>query len=245
MNNSFIKLYKNNFDLDYPIVKQGGLRRDFFDQSESGLAYNCQPMSIANSHGWEFLLPHDVRVIWDGVIDDNLGHTQILEGEFYNGEKIVSVDSGMGTVSFDFNCFIETDKDHYCILQQSPNSEYKDVYPLSAVWRSDYFNYHPLFFCWKITEPNKEIVFKKGTPVMFMMNYPIGLLENTDIYFEKADENFMNNFKKYIRKRSAFFQENPQDEYPRKNTNFYKKGIGPNDEKFLYKPWKLVLKEPK
>lgn len=245
MSNPFIKIYKMKPELDYPVIKQGSIKRDFFDQSESGTAYHCPPMSVVNNHGWEFLLPQDVRVIWDGVIDDNLGHTQILEGESYNGEKIVSTDSGMGTVTFFFNSFVETDKEHYLMLQPSPNTEYTDVYPLSAVWRSDYFKYHPIFFCWKITEPNKEILFKKGTPIMFMMNYPIGLLENTDITFEKADEGFIETFKKYVKKRAAFFVENPQTEYPRKNTNFYRDGIGPNNEKFLDKPWRLKLKEPK
>lgn len=245
MNNPFIKIYKENYDIDFPIVKQGKLKRNFFDKTESGTAYNCPPMSVVNTHGWEFLLPQDVSVIWDGVEDDNMGHTQILSGEMYNGEQLVSTDSGMGTVTFFFNCFLETDKDHYCILQQSPNTEYLDVYPLSAIWRSDYFKYHPVFFCWKITTPNKEIVFKKGTPVMFMMNYPIGLLESTDITFEKADEGFIETFKKYVRKRAEFFVKNPQTEYPRKNTNFYRDGIGPNDEKFLDKKFKPILKEPK
>ena len=242
----YIKLVKENKDLDYPIVSQGKRKRDLFDESVDGAMYNCEPMSVANIHGWDFVLPQDVVVQWDGVIDDNLGHMNILEGQFYNGEKIVSSDSGMGIVTFFFNCFVETDKDHYLLLNAPSNYNIAGAYPLNALWRSDYYNYHQLFFCWKVEKFNEPVLFKKGTPVMSMINYPKNLLESTSIIVTNIDQEpkVKSDYVDYTNKRAKFSQENPQTEYPRKLAQYYRKGIGPNNEQFLSCRFSPTLKEP-
>ena len=246
LSNPYIKIIKYNDVVEYPIINQGKKKRPLFDESVDGAMYNCDPMSVANIHGWDFTLPHDVVVQWDGVMDDDLGHMSILEGELYNGEKVVSSDSGMGIVTFFFNCFVETDKDHYLLLNGPSNYSIEGTYPLNAIWRSDYYNYYQLFFCWKVTKSNEPVLFKKGTTVMSMINYPKNLLESTNIQITSLDlePKIKKDSLAYAKKQLEFALKNPQTEYPRKLAQFYKKGIGPNDEVFLECKFNPKLKEP-
>lgn len=200
-------------------------------------------MSMSNMHGWEFTLPHDVVAIWDGISDSGSDHVKILSGETFNGINIATTTTANATITFYFNVNIETDKDHYCLLSGPPNYPFEGAQALNAVWRSDFYNYSPVNFCWRFTKANKEITFPKGMPVMFLMNYPIGLLETTDIVFKEVGENptLKSRIGKYNKKRHDFYAKSPAWSWG----NFYKKGIGPDDEKLVDNPFKLSLNEPK
>ena len=80
-------------------------------------------------------------------------------------------------------------------------------------------------------------------PIDFMTIHPKNLHEETNISFKNIENNpeLYDNFKKYMNKRSAHYKENGAYAFPQ----LYKHGIGPNDEKFLDKPFRPSLKEPK
>jgi hypothetical protein len=242
-----ITIWKRNYEVDYPIVKQGSARRDWMDKTFNKLAYYCSPMTTSNLHGWEFRLPQDIVVKWDGVWEGQDGedpsHIQLISGSEYQGLKIATNESGVAQVSFQFNCWVETDPDHYIKLHGPPNYMFPDAEPLSVLWRSDFFNYEGLSLAWKVLTPNKEVVFPKDMPVAFMTIHSKDLHEETSISFKNIQDNptLFNNFKKYINKRAEFFQEGGPYACPQ----LYKHGIGPNDEKFLDKPFRPSLKEPK
>ena len=200
-------------------------------------------MSMSNMHGWEFTLPHDVVVIWDGINDSQSDHVKILSGEKFGNITLATNITGNATITFYFNMNIETDKAHYCLLSGPPNYPFDGAQPLNAVWRSDFYNYSQVNFCWRITKANEEVVFPKGMPVMFLMNYPIGLLENTDIDFKNLEDAplLKDRMNKYSRKRHRFYAKSPAWSWG----NFYKKGIGPDDEVLVENPFKLSLKDPK
>ena len=197
---------------------------------------------MSNMHGWEFTLPHDVVVVWDGISDPQSDHVRILSGEKFGDITIATTITGNATITFYFNINVETDKDHYCLLSGPPNYLFEGAQPLNAVWRSDFYNYSQLNFCWRITRANEEVVFPKGMPVMFLMNYPIGLLENTEIDFKNVEDApiLKSKMSKYRQKRKDFYANSPAWSWG----NFYKKGIGPDDEKLVENPFKLSLKEP-
>lgn len=198
---------------------------------------------MSNMHGWEFSLPHDVVVIWDGVSDSGDSHVKILSGEKLENITIASTVTGNATLTFHFNVNIETDKAHYCVLSGPPNYLFEGAQALNAIWRSDFYNYAPINFCWRITKANEEIVFPKGMPVMYLMNYPIGLLEGTEIEFKdvEPDSDLETQIKSYRVKRQEFYKDSPAWSWG----NFYKKGIGPSDEVLVENPFKLSLKDPK
>jgi hypothetical protein len=199
-------------------------------------------MAMSNMHGWEFSLPHDVVVTWDGITDAQGDHVKILSGEKFGDLTIATTITGNATVTFYFNTHIETDKDHYCLLSGPPNYPFEGAQALNAVWRSDFYSYSQVNFCWRITKANEEITFPKGMPVMFLMNYPIGLLESTDIDFKNVEDApiLKERVEAYGKKRQDFYANSPAWSWG----NFYKKGIGPEDVPLVDNPFKISLKDP-
>ena len=200
-------------------------------------------MTMANMHGWEFSLPQDVVVVWDGISDSDPSHVKIVSGDTFGPLTIASASTANATVTFTFNVSIETDSEHYCLLSGPPNYPFEGAQPLDAVWRSDFYRYTELNFCWRLTKANTEIVFPKGMPVLFLMNYPIGLLQSTEISFKSAEDNVSLSEDKaaYSRQRQEFYQKSPDWAWG----NFYKKGVGPDNKKLVDSPFKLTLMEPK
>lgn len=221
-------------------VRQGSVKREHSSQTYKSHGYNCHPVNIINQHGWEFVLPHDVTVFWDGISDSDQSHVKILNGETYNGRVFVTSETANATVTFKTGYFVETDPDHYLLLSGSPNTFMDGAMPMNALWRSDYYNYNELIFCWKMTKPNQEVVFKEGTSILFVMNYPKGLLESTDISIDNLSEDMEKRIGNYAEKRSNFYKENE----PWKWGNFYRNGIGPYDEKHLDSVFRINLREP-
>lgn len=166
-------------------------------------------MNMINRHGWEFLLPHDVEVIWDGINDSSSEHVQILNGEFYSsGKRFVHTGTANGTITFSLDCLIETDKDHYCLLSGPPNYFVDGVKPMNGLIRSDWYHFNPIEFSWKITTPNKKITFKKGEAFAFIMNYPKNLINDTNFYIKKANQAEKERMVNYGHARQKFYEEN-------------------------------------
>lgn len=242
----YIKIWKSDMSVDFPEIRQGSIKREWMDKTYKRLAYFCPPITQANVHGWELLLPHDVVVRWNGLSEgldgEDSSNLTIVSGGYLGDLRIATEESGVGQVTFNFNITVETDPDHYLILSGPPNYIFPDAEPLNIIWRSDFFKYSELSFAWKMTTKDKDVVFPKGMPVAFMINYPKGLLESTEISIHSVEENkeLKEDINKYIKKRSEHFTEKGQYDW----SQFYRNGIGPNDEKYLDKPFKPKLQKP-
>lgn len=225
----------------YPIIKPATLRREFLDKTAKGHGYHCQPMSNANLHGWEFILPHDVEVIWDGVSDVSAEHVKVLKGGFLeNGLIVADTKTANATITFHINAMIETDKDHYILLNGPANHFVSGAKPMSALVRSDWYSYNPLQYCWQITAPNKIITFKKGTPFLTLINYPIGLLESTELVIQPMTIEQSNKIGEYNRTRNAYYSDNA-GKFPL----MYKKGLDNTGTKHLDEVYKPKPSNPK
>ena len=200
-------------------------------------------MSMANLHGWVFTLPQDVIVTWDGISDSSPGHVQILSGSTFGSISIANTSTANATITFTFNVSLETDNQHYCLLSGPPNYQFDGAQPLNAIWRSDFYRYTELNFCWRMTKADTVITFPKGMPILFLMNYPINLLQSTDIQFKNAEDDPTLNEDKanYSKQRENFYAESPEWTWG----NFYKKGIGPDKKQLVENPFKITLMEPK
>lgn len=245
-NKPYIKIWKKDVSLTFPEIRQGSVKREWMDKTYKRLAYLCPPMTQANVHGWEFLLPHDVIVRWDGISDGIDGedpvHLTLVSGGYLGDLKIATTESGAGQVTFLFNLTAETDPDHYLIISGPPNYLFPDAEPLNVIWRSDFLKYHDLSFAWKMTTKDKDVVFPKGMPIAFMINYPKNLLESTEISIHDVKQNkeLEADIHKYIRKRNKISRERGDYNF----AQLYRNGIGPNDEKYLDKPFKPKLQNP-
>jgi hypothetical protein len=243
----YIKIWKRDISIDFPEIRQGSIKREWMDKTYKRLAYFCPPITQANVHGWEFLLPHDVVVRWDGISEgfegEDSSHVSIVSGGYLGDLKIATVEPAVGQITFLFNLTVQTDPNHYLIISGPPNYIFPDAEPLNAIWRSDFFKHHDLSFAWKMTTKDKDIVFPKGMPIAFMINYPKELLESTEISIHDLTQNkeLEEDIDKYIKKRTKLSRKLGQYNW----AQLYRNGIGPNDEKFLDKPFKPKLQNPK
>lgn len=229
-----LKTLDNNTTYD---VRKGSIKRDFLDNTQNAHGYHCQPMTTANLHGWEFVLREDVEVIWDGISNTESHHVKVLRGEYgSNGKKIVDTTTANATITFNLDAYIQTDEDHYCLLMGPPNHFVQGAKPMSALIRSDWYKTSPLQYCWQITTPNKPVVFSKGTPFLFMLNYPKNLIESTNLLISTMTKEDHDNINSYQNERQKYYQENP-GKFP----NMYRKGINSlteNSDTFIDKIYK-------
>lgn len=218
-------------------IRKGNLKKDFLDNTQNSHGYHCQPLTTAGLHGWEFILKNDIEVIWDGISNTESNHVKILKGEYSaDGKKNVDTATANATIAFNLGCFIETDKDHYCILMGPPNHFVQGAKPMTALIRSDWYKTSTLQYCWQITTPNKPVLFKAGDPILFIFNYPINLLENTFFNIKQMSSQEVENIGKYHNERNKYYKDNPG-----KFSGMYRRGIDSlteNSNIFLDKQFK-------
>ena len=239
----YIKIWALDSSCEYPVVEQARVKREYLDNTLNSHGYHCQPMTTANLHGWDFILPQDVEVTWDGISDTESSHVTILNGRLLpSGAALVDTGTANATLSFNLNAFVETDKDHYILLDGPSNYFVDGAKPMSALIRSDWYNFNSLQFCWKLTTPNKVVTFKKGTPFMRLVNYPIGLLESTTVSVSSATEEQISKTSLYNNDRQAFYSK-----YPGKWPHLYKKGlegVGEESSRHLDSAYRPVPTKP-
>jgi hypothetical protein len=218
----YITIWTTGKNTEYYEVRSGKVKRDYLDKTYEHHGYNCQPMTTINQHGWEFLLPQDVVCEWDGLNTSDSSHIKIISGEYLpNGQKLVENSTGNGTITFNINAVIETNPNYYCLLSGSPNYFVDGAQPMNALIRTDWYHYNPLQFCWKATVPNKQIVFKKGMPFLFLMLYPKNLINETQVYIKNINEELSERVRKYSIERQHFYNSHESFEW----SNMYKNGI--------------------
>jgi hypothetical protein len=157
-----------------PNIVQSRLKRDWMDNTYKKHAYQCLPMTTANVHGWEVLLPQDVVVQWDG------GNTnvKILSGEEHMG-RTFAYGGIIGMVSFSVGWAFGTEKGYDTWISGSPNYIVDGASPLSAIipssWWPDEFQMN-----WVINKVGEPVTFAEGTPFMFFNIFKSDLLESVE-----------------------------------------------------------------
>ena len=141
-------------------------RRHWMDAFAGQHPYRCLPLAIANTYGWQLLLPADVTVVWNGgmeasdiTIDSSCKH------------QVVS-NFKRGVLTFDVSYIFRTPPGYH-LLVTGPTNEFKDgVAPMTALIESDWlpypftFNYqltHPGTFSWRAGEPYAQIAVVPAT----------------------------------------------------------------------------------
>lgn len=169
-----------NIDLLIPpnnewIIKESSVKRDWMENTDEKHAYRCIPLSSANVHGWEVLLPEDVVIEWDGISSARPDHVKII-----SGSKYASSSTGNATVSFATGITFTTDEDHYLWISGSPNYPIDGLTPLTSILQSNWYRL-PYTHSWIVNKKNERFVIPKMTPIMFFMPYPKNLLNSFDV----------------------------------------------------------------
>ena len=158
------------------------VKREWMDETADLHAYRCFPISLANGLGWGISFPEDITFIWDGIIDTTPDHVKIL-----TGEKYVNPNRGNATISFNTGIIFKTPQDYSLLAMPVPNQHMAGVSPFTTLISTSFYN-SSLPCAWRITEANKEITIKAGTPVMAVIPISLTNLQNTELHMKNYNE---------------------------------------------------------
>jgi hypothetical protein len=147
-------------------IEQAPVDRLWMDETAMGYAYRCLPMTYANRHGWCIRLTEDVEVTWHG--ENQADSTEIHTGRTQNGVRFADNGTGNGVVTFHFNAIPRTSKDWNLWIMGAPNLVVPGASALSGVIESDWMFSSPTSN-WKLTDPERKVVFRAGDPVIFFV----------------------------------------------------------------------------
>lgn len=192
-----ILVYKNIEDS--ASISQISVNRSWMDETSNKHAYQCLPVSIANTLGWGISFPEDISFIWDGISDTTDSHVQIL-----SGHKYCSTARGNATISFNTYLNFKTDENVTTLIMPVPN-EFNDYAQCFTSLISTSFYKSMLPIAWKITKPNEKIIIPAGTPIASII--PISLTSLQDFQIEISTEKIPEEYQDEIEEDMLMFKE--------------------------------------
>jgi hypothetical protein len=159
---------------DPPEIIPGRAERGWMDATTQHFAYRCTPLSIANTSGWELILPGSFSATWHGghlvsdvVIKPTYEHFKL-------GPVVESV-FGHGTITFHPGYLFRTSPGWALIARGAPNTVKDGVVALEGLVETDWL---PFTFTmnWRFTRPG-TVYFEKGECFCFISLVPHAVLD--------------------------------------------------------------------
>lgn len=169
-----IIVYKNN-DFFCANIEQVPGKREWMDESAAHHAYQCFPITLANTLGWAISFPEDISFIWDGVCDTTPSHVKILEGN-----KYCSTGRGNATISFHTYLTFKTDENITTLIMPVPNQFNENAQCYTTLISTSFYK-SMLPIAWRITKPNVEIKIPAGYPVAVVVPISLTDLQNFEV----------------------------------------------------------------
>lgn len=194
--------YKNN-DLFSANIEQVSVKRNWMEESSDRHAYQCFPITLANTMGWAISFPEDISFIWDGICDTTPSHITILEGHRY-----CSTGRGNATISFHTYLTLKTDENITTLIMPVPNQFNESAQCYTTLISTSFYK-SMLPVAWRIIQPNTKITIPAGTPVAVII--PISLTELQD--FEvviKNDHKIIEEYNVEIQENLKYWEEQQQ-----------------------------------
>jgi len=156
-------------------IEQLQVKRLWMDETPNKHAYQCMPISLANSLGWGISFPEDISFIWDGVCDTTPDHVKILKGK-----KYCFASRGNATISFNTYLTVVTEEDVTTLVMPVPN-EFNENAQCFTNLISTSFHKAPIPIAWRILKPNTEITIPAGTPVATIIPISLNTLQDFEV----------------------------------------------------------------
>jgi len=130
--------------------------RDWMSEFPGRHAYRCLPLTIANTYGWQVLLPVDVVAEWNG----GMGQEDITVACEHPLQAVSNFQRGV--LTFDIGYVFRTPPGYH-LLVSGPANVFRDgVAPMTAIIESDWLPY-TFTANYQFTRPGKA-VWKAGEP---------------------------------------------------------------------------------
>jgi hypothetical protein len=157
---------------------KGQIKRDWFNTH----FYHCLPLNIGNQYGFTIHSMYDFDVTWDGR--DGATTEGSLDLKFKDTDKsdvqeIQNMfDHGILTITHSF--YLKTPPGVNLMTIQAPNMFTPGISVMTGVVESDQLR-RTFTFNLKITDPNREISFKKGDVLAAFIPIPRYFVDKFDI----------------------------------------------------------------
>src|SRR5215469_14413336 len=159
-----------------PRLVPAPVERAWMDNTDSGFAYRCLPLNIANAHGWLILNEAPFIAQWSGAPGVDGVTVQAVTPDL---RVLGASHFGSGVLTFRVTALFRTEPG-YDLMVTGPFNQPKDaIQPLTGVVETDWA---PFTFTmnWKFTRRSTPVAFEHGEP--FCMLFPVkrGLVESVE-----------------------------------------------------------------
>ena len=184
-------------------IEQISIKRKWMDKTDNKHAYQCMPVSLANTLGWAISFPEDISFIWDGICDTQDSHIKIIKGHRY-----CSTARANATVSFNTYLTFKTDENITMLAMPVPNDFNENAQCFTTLISTSFYK-SMLPIAWRILKPNVEITIPAGNPVAVVMPISLTELQNFEVDVQNASmlEKYKNEIQEnleYVKEKSKF-----------------------------------------
>lgn len=221
-----ITVYREyNFAAD---ISQLPIKRDWMENTYDRHAYQCLPISLANTLGWGIYFPEDISFVWDGVCDTTPNHIKVLKGE-----KYCSTARGNATISFVTFLHFITNKNTTTLVMPVPNEFNESAQCYTNLISTSF--YKPMLpVSWRITKPNVEITIPAGKPIAAILPISLKNIENfeLEVLNKELPENHKQQILENMKKPESVSKEGFTHFY-RKAENYKGESVGEHEAKSI------------
>ncbi len=155
-----------------PELRPAPQARQWLDDLPESYGYRCLPLTIANTHGWEILLPSGFEATWNGGRSKDDIRITATDGE----DLLPTTHFGSGILTFHTGYLFRTEPGYNLWVQGPVNAPKDAIQPLTGVIETDWSPY-TFTMNWMFTRPDQTVRFEKGEPFCFFFPVPRGLPE--------------------------------------------------------------------
>lgn len=161
-------------------------KRDWFESHPKRNPYKCNPMTVANSYGWEIYSPTSFTVIWDG----SKGQSDL------NGIMFRSKDSqshlpshhfGNGILTWDTGFIFKTEFPYAMFVTAPTNTSIKNLTPLSGIVETYWLPFKFTLNC-KINEPGHPVTINRGDVLAQIFPVQINVFDDMEVDVKDINE---------------------------------------------------------
>lgn len=194
---------------DAPKIVPAPFERSWMDKTQSGFAYRCLPLNIANAHGWFILNEAPFVAQWNGSQEADSILIESLDKSSKTPLPLLAMSHfGNGVLTFSVRALFRTEP-NYDLWVTGPTNIVKDgLHPLTGVVETDW---SPFTFTmnWKFARKFTPVTFEKDEPFCMIFPIPRGLIESCEPEFRDMNEDPLveSRYTQWAQDRRSFNQD--------------------------------------